>query len=91
MVPIYACVSFLSYVFYQDALYFELIRGESARRREEGVLSEVLTPICSPLHSDCYEAFVIASFFYLLLSYLGETEREQKEIFRRKELEKWMW
>jgi len=44
MVPIYGIVSFFSYVFYQDALYFELIRGESTRKfSKEGIEFE-LTP-----------------------------------------------
>jgi hypothetical protein len=37
------------------------------------------------------KAFVIASFFYLLLAYLGPTEEEQRAVFRYKKLEKWMW
>ena len=98
MVPIYGIVSFLSYVFYQDALYFELIRGQStcltSSSFEAGGLSSSLSPLSLfpfPLLLDCYEAFVIASFFYLLLSYLGETERDIKEVFRDKQLDKWMW
>lgn len=90
MVPIYGIVSFFSYVFYQDALYFELIRGQSttlpSAERSDRVQAESLL---SSL--DCYEAFVIASFFYLLLAFLGETEQEVKEVFRDKHLDQWMW
>ncbi|KAF8933870.1 hypothetical protein BGZ52_006531 [Haplosporangium bisporale] len=53
MIPIYAIISFLSYRFYQEAIYYETIR-------------------------DCYEAFVIYSFFVLLLTYLGENTEERK-------------
>ncbi|RUS21263.1 organic solute transporter Ostalpha-domain-containing protein [Endogone sp. FLAS-F59071] len=53
MVPIYATISWLSYYYYRQAVYFEVIR-------------------------DCYEAFVIASFFVLLLQYVGEDDTVQK-------------
>lgn len=84
MVPIYATTSFLSYYFYNEALYFQLIR-------------------------DCYEAFVISSFFHLLLSYLSsplptpanpcpapyESKSERlaalKEVFREVKVGKWMF
>jgi len=47
MVPIYATMSWLSFRFFRDELYFDVFR-------------------------DCYEAFVIYSFFTLLLHYLGD-------------------
>lgn len=40
---------------------------------------------------DCYEAVVIASFFYLLLYYLGDTEEEHNEVFRQVEFDHWIW
>jgi hypothetical protein len=40
---------------------------------------------------DCYEAVVIASFFYLLLSYIGETEQDQAEAFKAVKFKKWIW
>jgi len=57
MVPIYATVSWLSYFFYQQDVYYETLR-------------------------DCYEAFVIASFFILLLQYIGDSSAEQKHILQ---------
>ncbi|BGP32346.1 hypothetical protein JCM10296v2_004127 [Rhodotorula toruloides] len=84
MPVIYAVCSFLSYFFYRQALYFQLVR-------------------------DCYEALVIASFFFLLLSYLSNppsspdtpvpkpyaTKRERearlRESVRDLHLKKWMW
>ncbi|ORZ00002.1 organic solute transporter Ostalpha-domain-containing protein [Lobosporangium transversale] len=53
MIPVYAIISFLSYRFYKEAVYFETIR-------------------------DCYEAFVIYSFFILLLTYLGDDNETQR-------------
>ncbi|KAI7820123.1 organic solute transporter Ostalpha-domain-containing protein [Gamsiella multidivaricata] len=53
MIPIYAIISFLSFRFYKEAIYYETIR-------------------------DCYEAFVIYSFFILLLTYLGEDNEAQR-------------
>ena len=53
MIPIYAVISFLSYRFYREAIYYETIR-------------------------DCYEAFVIYSFFILLLTYLGDDAHTQR-------------
>lgn len=53
MVPIYAIISFLSYRFYREAIYYETIR-------------------------DCYEAFVIHSFFTLLLTYLGDSNEARQ-------------
>jgi hypothetical protein len=53
MVPIYAIISFLSYRFYREAIYYETIR-------------------------DCYEAFVIHSFFTLLLTYLGDSHEARQ-------------
>ncbi|RKP10399.1 organic solute transporter Ostalpha-domain-containing protein, partial [Thamnocephalis sphaerospora] len=57
MVPIYAVVSWLSYFYYRDSVYFEVLR-------------------------DCYEAFVLASFFILLLEYLGDTAEEQQAVIQ---------
>ncbi|ORY02715.1 DUF300-domain-containing protein [Basidiobolus meristosporus CBS 931.73] len=59
MVPIYAVISWLSYRFYQESIYFEVIR-------------------------DCYEAFVLASFFILLLQYLGDTGDLQREAIQKR-------
>ncbi|KAF8929365.1 organic solute transporter Ostalpha-domain-containing protein [Dissophora ornata] len=53
MIPIYAVISFLSFRFYKEAIYYETIR-------------------------DCYEAFVIYSFFILLLTYLGDDNQAQR-------------
>ncbi|KAF9996144.1 hypothetical protein BGZ80_003450, partial [Entomortierella chlamydospora] len=53
MIPVYAVISFLSFRFYKESIYFETIR-------------------------DCYEAFVIYSFFILLLTYLGEDNETQR-------------
>ncbi|KAF9578683.1 hypothetical protein BGW38_005406, partial [Lunasporangiospora selenospora] len=53
MIPIYAVISFLSYRFYKESIYYETIR-------------------------DCYEAFVIYSFFILLLTYLGDDNETQR-------------
>ncbi|KAG0367686.1 hypothetical protein BGZ54_003438 [Gamsiella multidivaricata] len=53
MIPIYSIISFLSYRFYKQAIYYETIR-------------------------DCYEAFVIHSFFVLLLTYLGDDTAERR-------------
>lgn len=84
MVPIYSVTSFLSYFFYNEALYFQLVR-------------------------DCYEAFVISSFFHLLLSYLScpepteeeaspppsikklERHKRLKEVFKDVKVGKWMF
>lgn len=90
MVPIYGCVSFLSYIWYEQALYFELIRGQSHDPRRAAPLRSS-SPLFHLTLADCYEAVVIASFFYLLLAYLGENERAQKDKMRYKELDKWMW
>ncbi|KAF9113846.1 hypothetical protein BGX27_000682 [Mortierella sp. AM989] len=53
MIPIYAIISFLSFRFYKESIYYETIR-------------------------DCYEAFVIYSFFILLLTYLGDDDETQR-------------
>ncbi|KAJ8294214.1 Transmembrane protein 184 [Rhodotorula toruloides] len=84
MPVIYAVCSFLSYFFYRQALYFQLVR-------------------------DCYEALVIASTFFLLLSYLSNpppspetpipkpyaTKRERDARLRASvrdlHLKNWMW
>ncbi|GAA5850655.1 hypothetical protein JCM8547_001946 [Rhodosporidiobolus lusitaniae] len=84
MPVIYAVCSFLSYFFYQQALYFQLLR-------------------------DCYEALVIASFFFLLMSYLSnpvptpdnphprpfktkaERNAQLRSWFVGWHLDKWMW
>lgn len=68
MVPIYAIVSFLSYLFYHEALYYQTIR-------------------------DCYEAVLVTSFFYLILSYTGDTRAEQHAVFRNIEVNSrfWVW
>ncbi|ORY89355.1 organic solute transporter Ostalpha-domain-containing protein [Leucosporidium creatinivorum] len=84
LVPIYAICSFLSYYFYSQALYFQLVR-------------------------DCYEAIVIAAFFFLLIAYLSnppptpeqpcpapyQTRAERtarlREVVKDFHLKKWMW
>ncbi|EPQ30311.1 uncharacterized protein PFL1_02426 [Pseudozyma flocculosa PF-1] len=66
MVPIYAIVSFMSYLFYHEALYYQTIR-------------------------DCYEAVLVTSFFYLLVSYTGDTRSEVHAVFRSLEVGKWVW
>ncbi|KAG0095335.1 hypothetical protein BGZ93_006036 [Podila epicladia] len=53
MIPVYSIISFLSYRFYKEAIYYETIR-------------------------DCYEAFVLYSFFILLLTYLGDDNMSQR-------------
>ncbi|KAI8348928.1 organic solute transporter Ostalpha-domain-containing protein [Mortierella sp. GBAus27b] len=53
MIPIYSIISFFSYRFYKQAIYYETIR-------------------------DCYEAFVIHSFFVLLLTYLGDDKAARR-------------
>jgi len=58
MVPIYALISFASYVFWNHSTALILIQ-------------------------DCYEAIVLTSFFYLLLSYLSPDPEEQREVFRK--------
>ncbi|GAA5833574.1 hypothetical protein JCM9279_001565 [Rhodotorula babjevae] len=81
---VYAICSFLSYFWYRQALYFQLVR-------------------------DCYEAIVIAEFFFLLVSYLSnppptsddpiptpyatkaERDAQLRESIKDLHLEKWMW
>ncbi|GAA5886175.1 hypothetical protein JCM6882_004289 [Rhodosporidiobolus microsporus] len=84
MPPIYAVCSFLSYFYYDKALYFQVVR-------------------------DGYEALVIASFFFLLLSYLSnppptsekphpqpfatraERNAQLRSVVKELHLKKWMW
>lgn len=66
MVPCYAVYSWLSYYWWKEALYFQLLR-------------------------DCYEAVVIASFFSLLLHYLGDSEEEHAIVFKNVKFKKWIW
>lgn len=40
---------------------------------------------------DCYEAVVIASFFSLLLYYLGDNEQEHAIVFKNVQFKKWIW
>jgi len=54
MVPIYAVYSWLSYIFYREAVYYQLIQTS-------------------------YEGFVIASFFILLVNYIGEHPEDQRK------------
>ncbi|KAF8813756.1 DUF300-domain-containing protein [Phlegmacium glaucopus] len=56
LVPIYALISFASFLFWNHATPLLLIR-------------------------DAYEAIVLTSFFYLLLTYLSHDPEEQKMIF----------
>ncbi|KPV74907.1 uncharacterized protein RHOBADRAFT_36871 [Rhodotorula graminis WP1] len=81
---VYAICSFLSYFWYRQALYFQLVR-------------------------DCYEAIVIAEFFFLLLSFLSnppptseepiptpyatkaERDAQLRESVKDLHLRKWMW
>ena len=46
---------------------------------------------CTQLVRDCYESFLIYSFFYLLVGYLGDAEGELRNVFRTVGLEKWMF
>ncbi|KAF9931586.1 hypothetical protein BGZ65_004829 [Modicella reniformis] len=67
MIPIYSVISFFSYRFYKQAIYYETIR-------------------------DCYEAFVIHSFFVLLLTYLGDdTAAQRARITAGPERLKWVF
>ncbi|KAF9108107.1 hypothetical protein BGX29_003303 [Mortierella sp. GBA35] len=66
MIPIYAIISGLSYRFYKEAVYYEVIR-------------------------DCYEAFVIHSFFMLLLTYLGDDNEARRAKITGSEREKLMF
>lgn len=56
-----------------------------------GVCARWTKALYFQLLRDCYEAVVIASFFYLLLSYLGETEQEQTHVFKTVEFSHWIW
>ena len=66
MVPIYAIVSWATYIAYQQSAYYESIR-------------------------DCYEAVFLTSFFYLLLQYVGDLPAQQNAVFRKVELQRWMF
>ncbi|KZV88409.1 DUF300-domain-containing protein [Exidia glandulosa HHB12029] len=66
MVPIYAFVSLLSYIYWNHATAIVLMR-------------------------DCYESFVLYSFFYLLLLYVSDDPMEQREVFKNYKLDKWMF
>ncbi|KAF2400850.1 DUF300-domain-containing protein [Trichodelitschia bisporula] len=66
MIPVYATISFVSYVFYRHAIYWEVLR-------------------------DCYEAFAIAAFFALMSSYIEPTLHDQKEYFRKIQVDNWVW
>jgi hypothetical protein len=75
MVPIYAFISFGSYLFWVRRKF--RCRGSVSLNRNEQNHS---TPLI--LIRDCYEAVVLTSFFYLLLTYLSPNPDEQKDIFR---------
>ncbi|KZS88908.1 DUF300-domain-containing protein [Sistotremastrum niveocremeum HHB9708] len=47
------------------------------------------TPII--LIRDCYEAFVLTAFFYLLLQYLAPSTAEQNDIFRNMKINDWVF
>ncbi|KZT33422.1 DUF300-domain-containing protein [Sistotremastrum suecicum HHB10207 ss-3] len=47
------------------------------------------TPII--LIRDCYEAFVLTAFFYLLLQYLAPSTAEQNDIFRSMKIKDWVF
>ncbi|KAF8923336.1 hypothetical protein BGZ58_003069, partial [Dissophora ornata] len=66
MIPIYSVISFLSYRFYKEAIYYETVR-------------------------DCYEAFVIYSFFVLLLTYLGDDNKTRQSRITGSEHQKLMF
>ncbi|KAH9811223.1 organic solute transporter Ostalpha-domain-containing protein [Melampsora americana] len=66
MVPIYSVASFGSYLFWNQSIYWELLR-------------------------DCYEAFIIYSFFYLMLTCVAKKPGELKEFFRHVNIDKWMF
>jgi hypothetical protein len=66
MIPIYAILSFLSLLFYTEAVYLELVRN-------------------------CYEAYVIASFFTLMCHYIAPNLHGQKEYFRNVKPKPWVF
>jgi hypothetical protein len=66
MIPIYSVVSFFSLLFYQKAVYLELLRN-------------------------CYEAYVVASFFTLMCHYVAPNLHEQKAYFRKLQPNPWIF
>lgn len=75
MVPIYASISFASYLFWVRKNVGQLPLAALTRNGQNHS-----TPLI--LIRDCYEGVVLTSFFYLLLTYLSPDPNEQKEIFR---------
>ncbi|KAI9193567.1 organic solute transporter subunit alpha/Transmembrane protein, partial [Polychytrium aggregatum] len=59
MVPMYAVCSWVSFRYYKEAIYLNVMR-------------------------DCYEGFVVYSFYNLCLQYLGSTPAKQRERLARK-------
>ncbi|KAH7102170.1 organic solute transporter Ostalpha-domain-containing protein [Auriculariales sp. MPI-PUGE-AT-0066] len=43
------------------------------------------------LARDCYESFVLYSFFYLLLLYISNDPMEQRLVFQKVKIDKWMF
>lgn len=76
MVPIYALISFASYLFWVRRNAGQLLNGCTETRNGQNHS----TPLV--LIRDCYEGVVLTSFFYLLLTYLSPNPVEQKDIFR---------
>jgi hypothetical protein len=76
MVPIYALISFASFLFW--------VRGNIGRLSCDPAKSRNGQNHSTPLIliRDCYEAIVLTSFFYLLLTFLSPNPEEQKEVFR---------
>jgi len=76
LVPIYALISFASYLFWVRANAGQLLFGRTEPHDEQNRSTPLI------LIRDCYEGVVLTSFFYLLLTYLSPNPDEQKEIFR---------
>lgn len=66
MIPIYVVITFFSLVFFEVAVYLEILRN-------------------------CYEAYVIASFFTLMCHYLAPNLHEQKGYFRNVDPKPWIY
>lgn len=76
MVPIYALISFASYLFWVRRNATQLSFGHTKSHNGQNHSTLLI------LIRDCYEGVVLTSFFYLLLTYLSPNPDEQKEIFR---------
>jgi len=80
MVPLYAIISFASFMFWVG---FEL---PSRWNKLNLLWKNQSTPII--LVRDAYEAIVLTAFFYLLLMYISHDPEEQKRVFLKKGLSK---